>query len=353
MAELFVELLQVSLGTRDKLSRDPSEREWDALYNEAEMQAVVGLLLTGLERLPAEQLPPLEVKLQWIGMAQMMEAEYKVHCERAAELTAQFRDAGLHTCLLKGIGTAQYYPNPSRRQCGDIDLWVDGSRKDITAFVRSFDNDAKLKFKDIAFPYKETEVEAHFIPTYLNNFRYNKRLQQYIDDNKQRQFAHFVEVEEGVSVCTPTDDFNVIYQMAHLYHHFFCEGIGMRHFVDYFYLLKREEVGRKKEELRLKLSEYGMMKFARGVMWVLHEKLGLDKKSMIVVPDEKVGKLILRQILEYGNFGNKEFEGKSIQQVKVSNTLRLLKYLWQFPSACIDRLLFLSWLQGWKLFTYL
>ena len=346
---LFFELLQVSLGTRDELSRVPSAREWNALYDEAEWQAIVGGLLGGLERLPEEQLPPLDVKLQWIGMVQMMEAEYRLHCERAAELTAQFRDAGFKICLLKGIGAAQNYPNPSRRQCGDIDLWVDGSRKDITAFVRSFDKEVKPKFKDIAFPYKETEVEAHFIPTYLNNFRYNKRLKRYIDDNRQWQFDHWVEVGEGLRICIPTDDFNVIYQMAHLFHHFFCEGIGMRHFVDYFYLLKSEEVRSKKEELRLKLSEFRMLKFARGVMWVLHEKLGLERQYLVAEPDEKVGKLILKQIQEYGNFGNKEFEGKSSQQVKVSNTLRPLKYLWHFPGASIDRLVFMGWLQGWKM----
>ena len=32
----------------------------------------------------------------------------------------------------------------------------------------------------------------------------------------------------------PTTAFNVIYQLTHLYHHFFDEGIGMRQIIDYF-----------------------------------------------------------------------------------------------------------------------
>ncbi len=215
--------------------------------------------------------------------------------------------------------------------------------------MRSFDKDAKLKYKDIAFPYKEIEAEAHFIPTYLNNFRYNKRLQRYLDDNRQHQFDHLVEVGEGLSICTPTDDFNVIYQMAHLYHHFFCEGIGMRHFVDYFFLLRHEEVRRKKDELRSKLKDFGMIRFSTGVMWVLHEKLGLDNQYLLVMPNEKIGKLILRQILEYGNFGNKIKEGKTDLQIKMSNTLKPLKHLWHFPCASIDRLMFMGWLLIWKI----
>ena len=59
------------LGTRDGLFREPSACEW---------QAIISLLLTGLERLLAEQLPPLNLKLQWLGVTQMTEEKYKLHC---------------------------------------------------------------------------------------------------------------------------------------------------------------------------------------------------------------------------------------------------------------------------------
>ena len=87
---LFFELLQVALGPREKLSRIPSAAEWGGMYDEAERQAIVGLQLSGIERLPTEQLPPLDVKLQWIGVAQMDEATYKLHVQRVAELTRRF-----------------------------------------------------------------------------------------------------------------------------------------------------------------------------------------------------------------------------------------------------------------------
>lgn len=48
---LFVELLQVALGRREGLSRVPSAAEWEALYEEAGKQAIVGVMLCGLERL--------------------------------------------------------------------------------------------------------------------------------------------------------------------------------------------------------------------------------------------------------------------------------------------------------------
>ena len=56
------ELLQVSLGTRDRLSRVPSDAQWGELLEESLRQAVTGVLLSGIERLPQEQRPPIELK---------------------------------------------------------------------------------------------------------------------------------------------------------------------------------------------------------------------------------------------------------------------------------------------------
>jgi len=50
MKPLFLELLQVSLGTRDMLSRVLSVQEWECILQEAERQAIVGVLTDGLER---------------------------------------------------------------------------------------------------------------------------------------------------------------------------------------------------------------------------------------------------------------------------------------------------------------
>lgn len=85
------------------------------LFEEADRQAIIGVLLTGLERLPSEQLPPLEVKLQWIGMVQIMEATHRQHGERAKELTRRFRSVGFKTCILKGLSSASRHPHPKRK----------------------------------------------------------------------------------------------------------------------------------------------------------------------------------------------------------------------------------------------
>lgn len=94
MKDLFTELLQVSLGTCDVLSRAPSIAEWSNVSVEAQRQSIACFLLDGLERLPTDQMLPQQLLLQWIGLAQMTEATYLLQCERAKELTKIFIKGG-------------------------------------------------------------------------------------------------------------------------------------------------------------------------------------------------------------------------------------------------------------------
>lgn len=346
---LFFELVQVALGNREQLSRDPSADEWNYIYSEAERQAVSGIIVDGLDKLPKEQLPIQQQLLELIGVAEMLRQRNQVLNKRSTEIQQLFTGAGFRSCVLKGQGNAQMYPNPTSRMPGDIDIWVDGEREAINTFVDSIVKDAHKGYKDVAFHYKDVEVEAHFFPTYLNSYSKNNLLQSYIEENKGTQFTHKVEIGEAQELCVPTDDFNLVYQMCHLYHHFFCEGIGLRHFIDYYFLLKRIVDEGIRENARLQLQALGMERFAKGVMWVEKEILGLGSEYLLMAEDEKTGKLIQKEILEYGNFNKADMEGKSVTTSKLSNTFRPFKYLFQFPKESIDRILFLGRLQLWKL----
>lgn len=51
---LFVELIQVTLGTRTVLSRTPSDNDWQQIYDTAAKQSLVGIVLSGIEELRAK-----------------------------------------------------------------------------------------------------------------------------------------------------------------------------------------------------------------------------------------------------------------------------------------------------------
>ena len=93
---------------------------------------------------------------------------------------------------------------------------------------------------DIRYHHLETTldgvpVELHFFPGIMNNPIYNARLQKWFKLNADLQCSNVVSLPDGIGeIAIPTTAFNVVYQLTHLYHHFFDEGIGMRQIIDYF-----------------------------------------------------------------------------------------------------------------------
>lgn len=90
-------------------------------------------------------------------------------------------------------------------------------------------------------------------------------------------------------------------------HHFFDEGIGLRLFMDYYYLLKSEECRVESEKfataIQNMLKHLGLWKFARAVMYVMREVFALDEQYMIAPVDEKRGKTLLNEIMKGETLG--------------------------------------------------
>jgi hypothetical protein len=176
MQGLFIELLQVTIGSRDTLSREPSGLEWQLLYEEGQRQAVDSILLEGIERLPDNQRPPKEILLQWIGTGELLKQRNILLNKACIELHALFNNNSYRSCILKGQGNALLYSNPLLRQCGDIDIWVDGERDKIIEFLRRNGQIGHIDIKHCDWDIlQEILVEVHFIPTWFYNPFINKK----------------------------------------------------------------------------------------------------------------------------------------------------------------------------------
>ena len=217
--------------------------DWRQLYNFASRQALLGFCFDGIERLTKEFSEELkqnpmgrDLLMTWMGAAQQIRRQNMKVNAVAGKLYSMLREDGLRCCILKGQGNALMYPNAYSRNPGDIDVWVNASREQITEY-------AKKHFKlgdDIRYQHIETSmdgvpVELHFFPCTMNNPIYNARLQKWFKRNADLQCSNVVSLPDGIGeIAIPTTAFNIIYQLTHLYHHFFDEGIGMRQIIDYF-----------------------------------------------------------------------------------------------------------------------
>ena len=225
------------------MSRVIAGMNWQALYSFASKQALLGLCFDGIERLGEEypeelRLNPIgrELLVTWMGKAQQIRRQNMKVNVVASKLYSMLREDGLRCCILKGQGNALMYSNAYSRNPGDIDVWVNASREQITEYAKThFEIGNDIRFQHLETSMDGVPVELHFFPCTMNNPIYHVRLQKWFKRNADLQCSNVVSLPDGIGeIAIPTTAFNVIYQLTHLYHHFFDEGIGMRQIIDYF-----------------------------------------------------------------------------------------------------------------------
>lgn len=353
---LFFELLQIALGNRERLSKTPSAAEWAEIYAESEQQAVTGLLVHGIDRLPAEQRPSQALLLQWIGVGQMIEQRNRLLNGRCKELLSDLTSAGLHPTILKGQGIAQCYPEALQkiRQPGDIDVYVSDGREKTIEYARAVgQNYIDWDYKHLHLNvWDDTEVEMHYHVEVLLNLWKNRKLQKWFRVHQDAIQGSRFKVQGG-DIVTPTAEFNVFYILLHIYRHFLYEGVGLRQIVDYYFVLRTVHgEGLMVQDYVGAVRDFGMEKFAMGLMWLMHETLGIPCDWMLWEPDEKEGKYILEQVMTGGNFGHHDkrlkHSGGKLGAVKAILTHNM-HLITQYPSDVIWAPVWIVWHKLWKL----
>ena len=243
MIYTFFAFQRYCLGSKSDVSKVIAGMDWQELYSFASKQALLGLCFEGIERLGKEypeelRLNPIgrELLITWMGKAQQIRRQNMKVNAVASKLFSMLREDGLRCCILKGQGNALMYPNPYSRTPGDIDVWIDASRERIMEYAqKKYELGDDIRLQHLETSLDGVPVELHFFPCSMNNPIYHARLQKWFKRNADLQCSHIVGLPDGAGdIAIPTTAFNVVYQLTHLYHHFFDEGIGMRQIIDYF-----------------------------------------------------------------------------------------------------------------------
>ena len=338
--------------------------DWRQLYSFATKQAIIGICFAGIERLGKEYPNELkqnpierELLMTWMAKSQQIRRQNFNVNEVAAKLYSKLTEDGLRCCILKGQGNALMYQNPYSRTPGDVDVWVNANRKIIMEYAsKKFELEDDIRLQHVETAIDGIPVELHFFPCTINNPIHNARLQKWFKRNADLQCSNIVSLPDGIGeLAIPTTAFNVVYQLTHLYHHFFDEGIGMRQIIDYYYVVSMLNVNCEMLTwLQKDLKHLGLWKFAGAVMFVLHEVLGLSEDKMIAPMDEKRGKLVLTEILNGGNFGQHFTKyGHFTQQgmakkyfLKIWRNMHFVRY---YPAEALSEPIFRTWHFFWRM----
>lgn len=356
--------LRYCLGDKVDMSIVVAKIDWRQLYSFATKQTIIGICFDGIERLGKEYPNELkqnpierELLMTWMAKSQQIRRQNFNVNEVAAKLYSKLTEDGLRCCILKGQGNALMYQNPYSRTPGDVDVWVNANRKIIMEYAsKKFELEDDIRLQHVETAIDGIPVELHFFPCIMNNPVYNARLQKWFKRNADLQCSNVVSLPDDIGeIAIPTTAFNVVYQLTHLYHHFFDEGIGMRQIIDYYYVVSMLNVNCEMLTwLPKELKHLGLWKFAGAVMYVLHEALGLSEEKMIVPMDEKRGKLLLAEILNGGNFGQHFTKyGHFTQQgmakkyfLKIWRNMHFVRY---YPAEALSEPIFRTWHFFWRM----
>ena len=291
-------------------------------------QSVTGIAFAALERLPKEQLPPGKRIRQWAVKADKIRERNVRLNKECVQVTRFFEKNGFTAVILKGQSNYAYYPEwlQGLRTTGDIDVWCWPGRssrgfrssrvQEVIEFCQSKKRGEYVYYHNLDFPIlPTTPIEVHYRPTWLYNPFANRRLQRWFNQFTVYSSQCTVKGFKVVSV-----EFDVVFQLLHLYKHIFEEGIGLRQLLDYYFVVKKlndtqAEPATKRSQNSLRygadgsydtlrdIKAFGLEKFAGAVMYVMQEVFAMPREIMLCEPREKDGKLLLEEIMRGGNFG--------------------------------------------------
>ena len=385
----YLDFLRFSLNEEAQVPESVKLIDWDQLLQFAKDQCVPGIYWMGVRRLGhlKENKPTDDHVMRWMAACGKLGKRNSTVTERSAWVAKNFEKEGFRACLLKGQGLALCYPDPSLRYPGDIDIWVrprqqsgssnaatqrsnatasrsshssfhfslfthreDADIRTVIAYCRQFVPDAKACYHHIDFlKAGDIPVEVHYRPSWLNNPFHNRRLQQYFLEHADAQFSN----QQPQGFAAPTWEFNVVFLLSHIANHLLHEGIGLKQVIDYYYLLRSQTERRSIDSYEQEFRRLGLLPFARQLMWVLCQVLGLDEQLLVARQDERRGRLLLSEMMAGGNFGMHDdrplsgfyASGLKSNLQRVVRDLRMMRY---FPSESLWEPAFRIWHYFWR-----
>lgn len=358
----FFLILQSTIGENVRLTHSLSHDEWEEMFDLAKKQALLGLAFEGVKKLPKEQWPQGDIVLKWTMATEQIKRQNLRTTNVCLRLNDILAKEDFDTCILKGQANHVYYDSMidgvslgMQRVCGDVDAWIWPKEK-MQHPVKSIIDYCQRKNILISLCHLHAEVkpiggvpiEIHFRPSFLNTPWRNRYFQKVF---KSAVFENSKIDDIGI-VKKLRVDYDLIFQMNHIYRHLLDEGVGLRQVFDFYVLLKdynKERIVRKelmgKEEIMKIISSCGMKRFATALMFVLKDIFHVGNDELICGISEKDGLFLLNEIMMAGNFGHYDIrmndievrKGKlSFQLQRASRRfMRNLRFLSSYPEEVI------------------
>lgn len=289
-----------------------SSIDWYEVYQLAEEQSVIGVVLAGIERLKNANLHlNQKLLLQWIGEVQMLEQQNLAMNEFIAKVIEKLRMEDVYTILLKGQGVAQCYERPLWRSCGDVDFLLSDSNykkaKDVLTPWTSSIEPESIYGKHLGLTIDSWSVELHGTQHTELSSRIDKVIDSVQDDIFHQGNVRLWQ-NDNTQVFLPSPNNDIIIIFTHYIKHFYKGGLGLRQICDWCRLLWTYKDSLNNELLESQIRKMELMTEWKAFATFAVDYLGMPVEAMPFYSTEKKwsrkAKRIQEFVMRVGNMGH-------------------------------------------------
>lgn len=303
-------LLSLLRGDQDALGEQAPD--WEKLTHMAECHGVLSLLydrMEGEEGIPEEARRKAEAAAR---KAVMQSYHLLFLCKY---LIGRLEKAGIPIVLLKGVGTASYYPTPELRKSGDVDLLLTEPKK-LEEACRVLEAcgcavlERQPSLHHVVFISGEgIAVELH---TMLAEPFDNQRINQYLEGKLAECQKHVVRADVmGVELPVLAPGYHAYELLLHMLQHFLRAGFGVKLLYDWVMFWSHEIDEQEKAQYLTLVRQSGIKGFSDMVTSVCCGYLGLSRDSvqwMRMTSEEAAVEEFMADVLTAEEFGRSDAE---------------------------------------------
>ena len=282
-----------------------SDDSWSRIFEIARNQTVSGIAYRGLQYLPDEMLPPIQVMMRWMAEVDRMERNSHAIDTANIQLSQLFQSQGLTPITVKGQGVARLYEHPELRQAGDIDLFFTTKEEFEKAAKIVESQIATIKKKpdgSISYTFGGFEVEHHRCIVDLCRPSSARFLAQYAAENGY--INQPITLEPATAITVPSPATNLLVLNAHIMKHAIGSGIGLRQLCD---MARACHIYSHLADIKEMVEVYraaGIDRWSRLLHAFLVQHLGLPADEQPYSTPLSDAAPLLRIIMDGGNFGH-------------------------------------------------
>lgn len=228
------------------------------------------MVYDAIASMPPDQQPTGDIAISWALSADR--TRYRFHEQERVlnSITSRAHEAGLQWVVLKGMSLARYYPNPSSRACGDIDLFFPGHYAEANILLGNPEATVDGIHSEIRVD--GVMVENHV--SILNSYHRSLRLaEQYIHSTLKDL------TPEGY--LSPMG--NMVYLLMHTVHHLTAKDkVPLRNLVDWGMFLRANTATLQPEECHRVMRHIGMVPAFNILTYLAGDFIGFDLGRYII-----------------------------------------------------------------------